>query len=90
MSAQEVAELATEAIRTYGAVDDRWKTIGGPVDVLLVDGSGCRWLEKNSPDKDWTYIQDLVLAYRAGELKILPIPPSTKRDLEDLLATIKL
>jgi hypothetical protein len=88
MSAEEVTNLAIQAIETYAAEGERWKTIGGPINVLLVAKEGCRWLVKNSPTVGWKYIQDLVTAYQMGELKINPIPPADKEQLESLLATV--
>lgn len=88
MPANKVMDLAIEAIETYAAKAERWKTIGGPIDVLLVSEKGCRWLGKNSPTKDWKYIQDLIIAYRAGELEINLIPPADREQLENLLATV--
>jgi len=88
MSAERVAELAIRAIKTYAAEGDRWKTIGGPIDVLLVSEDGCHWLHKNSLTVEWKCIQDLVAAYWAGELEITPIPPADRRQLEDLLGTV--
>jgi len=88
ISAERVTDLAIQAIKTYAAKGDRWKTIGGPIDVLLVSGEGCHWLEKNSLTTDWKYIQDLIAAYRARELEITLIPPADREQLEDLLATV--
>jgi hypothetical protein len=88
LSVKQVTELAKQAIESYASQDDRWKTIGGPTDVLLVTRNGCRWLEKHSSTGNWTYIQDLVRDHRAGQVKIHPIPPATSKQLDDLLATV--
>jgi len=88
LSAERVATLSKEAIQSYAEEGERWKRIGGPIDVLLVTRTGCRWLEKNSLPRNWKYIQDLIREYRDGELELNLIPPATRTQLEDLLATV--
>ena len=85
---ERVATLSKDAIESYAGEGDRWKTIGGPIDVLLVTKTCCRWLEKNSLKRNWKYIQDLIREYRDGKLELNVIPPATSGHLEDLLATV--
>ncbi len=89
MPTERVTGIAIEAIETYGAEGDRWKTIGGPIDVLLVAEEGYRWIEKNSPTKDWKYVQDFIAAYREGKVEINLIPPADRERLENLLTTVQ-
>lgn len=88
MPAERMTDLVIEAIETYANQGDRWKTIGGPIDILLVAEESCHWIEKNSQTTDWKYIQDLITAYRAEELEINLIPPANRELLENLLATV--
>lgn len=88
LSAKKVAALSKRAIESYARRGERWKTIGGPIDVLLVSRSGCQWLEKNSSTRNWEYIQDLIRDYRDGKLELNLIPPATRKQLDDLLATV--
>jgi len=87
LSAERVAALSKEAIESYAREGERWKTIGGPIDVLLVTRSSCRWLDK-SATRNWNCIQDLIRDYRDGKLELNLIPPATRKQLEDLLATV--
>jgi hypothetical protein len=89
LSAQEVNTCATAAIRHYASESDRWKTIGGPIEALLVTISGCHWLTKPPPPQRWSYVQDLIKDYRAGMVTLNAIPPATERELDELLGTAK-
>jgi hypothetical protein len=87
LSAQKLATVAKEAIQSYASHGERWKTIGGSIDVLLVTRNRCRWLDK-SPTRNWKYIQDMIRDYRDGKLQLNLIPPATRKQLDDLLATV--
>lgn len=88
LSAEEAADLAERAIQAYAEEDDRWKTIGGPVSVLLITQDGCQWIKNTPSEQKWTYIQDFVRDYRSGKVEINPIPPATRGQLDKLLSTV--
>lgn len=88
MSAAETATLAEKAIRAYARHDDRWKTIGGPVSILLVTSFGTRWIKNQPPQQEWKGVRDLIKDYQGGRLPLHLIPPTTKKQLESLFATV--
>jgi hypothetical protein len=88
LSVQEAAQLSPKAIQAYAAEGDRWKTIGGPTDVLCITPSGSQWIEKNTPDQTYTYTKELVTAYQQGHLRLTLIPPATQEQLEAFFSTV--
>ena len=88
LSVQEATQLSQEAIRDYTAEGDRWKTIGGPTDVLCITPSGTQWIEKNTPAQTYTYTKELVTAYQQGSLRLTLIPPTTQEQLEAFFSTV--
>ena len=88
LSVQEATQLSQEAIHAYAAEGERWKTMGGPIDVLCLTPSGSQWIEKNTPDQTYTYTKELVTAYQQGQLQLTLIPPTTQGQLEAFLSTV--
>jgi len=87
LSAAEVAGLAQKAIRDYAAHGDYWKTMGGPISVLLITRGGSRWLQNKPPEQPWLTKRDFINAYRNKKVRIILIPPTTEKQLEALFAT---
>ena len=88
LSAEDSGDLAEEAIQAYAKEGERWKTIGGPVSVLLITQGGHEWIKNMPPVQNWTYVQDFVRDYRSGKAEINLIPPATRKELDDLLSTV--
>ena len=88
LSVQEATQLSRQAIQDYTAEGERWKTMGGPIDVLCLTPSGSRWIEKNTPDQTYTYTKELVTAYQQGNLHLTLIPPTTQEQLEAFFSTV--
>ena len=88
LSVQEATHLSQKAIHAYAAEGERWKTIGGPTDILCLTPSGNQWIEKNTPDQKYTYTKELVTAYQQGKLRLTLIPPTTQEQLEAFFSTV--
>ena len=88
MSAGEAAALSEKAILEYARQDNRWKTMGGPISILLVTPFGSEWLKNPPAPQKWQSTQDMITAYRAGDFVLQLIPPATKKQLEELFATV--
>lgn len=88
LSVLHATDLSQKAIEAYAAEGDRWKTMGGPVDVLWLSPSGSQWIQKNTPDQKYTYTKELATAYQQGHLELTHIPPTTQEQLEAFLSTI--
>jgi type II secretory pathway pseudopilin PulG len=88
LSVQEAARLSQQAIQTYAAEGERWKTMGGPTDILCLTPSGSRWIEKNTPDQTYTYTKDLITAHQQGNLPLTLIPPTTHEQLAAFFSTV--
>ena len=80
--------MVRKAIQSYAKKGDRWKTIGGPISVLLIAKGGLSWIENEPSRQRWTYIQDLINDYKAGKTALHIIPPATREQLDNLLATV--
>lgn len=90
MSADEATDLAEKAIQGYAEEGDRWKTIGGPVRILLITKEGCQWIKNTPPEQKWTYIKDFAKDYRSGKVEVNLIPPASKGRLDELLSNVNL
>lgn len=88
MSSTEVADLAVKAIRDYAKKNQRWKTIGGPIHILLITPKSVSWLKNKPLPQRWTYIQDFIKDFRNGNVKINLIAPTTLEQLNNLLYTV--
>lgn len=88
LSVLDATDLSQKAIEAYAAEGDRWKTMGGPTDVLCLTPSGSRWIEKNTPEQKYTYTKELVTAYQQSHLRLTLIPPTTQEQLEAFLSTV--
>lgn len=88
LSHKQAAAKAKNAIQMYAKEDARWKTIGGPINILLVSKAGPHWIENQPPIQRWTCIQELVNEYLQGKFKFHLIPPATKQQLDSLMDTV--
>lgn len=89
LSASDAAALVKKAIQGYAQQGERWKTIGGPISILLITQSGLTWLENEPPPQRWVYVQDILRDYRGGTFEFHLIPPATREQLEELFATVR-
>ena len=85
---RQVAELAKKAIQAYAKEGDRWKTIGGPIRILIITEKGTYWLEGEPPKQRWVNVQEFVQEYRQGKITIQTIPPAGKEQLDQLFGTV--
>jgi hypothetical protein len=88
LTVTKVAQLSQKAIQSYAGEGERWKSIGGPIDVLCITPSGSCWLKKNTPDQKYTSVKEFVIAYQQGNIPLTLIPPATQEQLEDLFSTV--
>ena len=88
LSSEEAAALTRKAIQSFAKQGNGWKTIGGPISVLLITKAGSRWIENEPQLRRWRYIQDLLEDYREGKISFHLIAPATRQQLDSLLATV--
>lgn len=85
MKAEMVADTATEAIASFGAINENKFKVGGSVQIALLSQHGFRWL-RNEPAKAWRNTSEIVADYDAGRLKYSLVPPATEKDLRRVVA----
>jgi len=88
MPFKQAAASAKKAIQAYAKEGNRWKTIGGRISVLLITKTSTRWIENEPPLQRWTYLQEFANEYFQGKVDIHLIPPATKQELDNLMATV--
>lgn len=85
LSCKEVAELAEKAIQEYASINDRWKTIGGPISILKITVDNIEWVKNEPTYNEWTKSEDFIEDYQKGMVEITPIPPFDKEQLDEFL-----
>jgi hypothetical protein len=88
MSSNEVADLAIKAIKEYSKENERWKTIGGPIQVLLISHNKTSWIKNEPPLQRWTYISDFIEDFINNKVNITPISPTTIEQLKNLFLSV--
>lgn len=88
MPCNQAASLLKKSIQEYAGEADRWKTIGGPIAVLLVTQTGTRWIEGEPPLQRWKYVHEFITDYQQGRFQLSLIPPTTKQQLDELMFSV--
>ena len=87
MTMVDAQVIATQSIVDYIAADPKRKlTMGGDFHVAHVTASGPSWVPLAPTVQRWANAEEMIRAIRGGQVSITLVPPSTRRELDELLS----
>jgi len=86
MTLEEAIKYAEGTIKSYAKKGDRWKTIGGPIDVLILQPTTF-WWERIHKKHGCKYSSEFITKIRNGKIRLELIKPYTQQDINDLFDT---
>jgi len=82
----QAAGLARSIIVDYARRGNRWQTIGGPIDMLLIQPGLTRWLSRKNLSLHIRTLTEFRELFKSGKLELNYLPPYGRRDLEQLIS----
>lgn len=77
--------LAQNIIKDYASRSDRWQTIGGQTDILIINKDGAKWFARKDPALHIRKYEEFKEQFISGKLELNFLPPYSKKDIISLL-----
>jgi len=78
------ADMLIEAIDKYAEIDDRWKTIGGPISVLKITEESTDWIRNEPEFQRWDFVPQMIEEYKRDNSIIQLISEEYQDKIDDL------
>lgn len=80
----EAINFSIKVIENYASKGERYKTIGGPIDVLVIKPNACCWYQRKNTLLKLNNLNQFKTLFESGRLELIYIPPYSRQDVENL------